>query len=584
MQRLRAHRVHPALSIFPASLAIAAILAAGAVAQNMPTSIPPGWISGDTHAHMQKCRFCGSTFCPDPDETPAELYAEQVLFQVAVTSNLIWNPPGILDHDNLPGLDEFASTYVPMVTGDEDAATQGDPSHVLQTGVEVSGFAASQFGHIVGLDIEDAIFDVDAKYAAPIFDAFRIHPRALVGYAHAGWVDAYEMPPWYGYPNRVLPYLAAIDLAQGKAQLIEVNTFNQGMPNKAFTWTGLYYKLLNAGLRPVLVAGSDNCDWTTIGYIRCYALTDSSTPSYDRWTAAAAAGRTSLAYNSAEFLQLTLEDHPVGDQIDLAAPATLHGKATFHLGAVDPISDTLEIVQDGQVVSSEPFTLSGNGVKEFAFSVDVARSGWIVARTFETHTAAIYVVVDQKPIARALDAGYWSAYCDDISAHLDHFDTEGSTQAILDHIAGAKRVFDALAALDSPLPAGVSRLGTASGSVRGPSAIGIDGAASAGNSTFKVNCVDAPPSAEGWFILGLTKVPAGEKHQGIRVYVDTSGKLNETFTVVPVHSNEGGYCELSIPIPPNKQGLPAVAQFVWREDGSAGRWLSATDALDAVVQ
>jgi len=300
------------------------------------------------------------------------------------------------------------------------------------------------------------------------------NPDAVFGYAHQGWsrfvqftdtgvgtyeganwVDWYlEIPPEYGpnpteihclgtasqqpdaaralaIPNVVIenqilrPPLMPMDVVLRRVDFLEAVSLHG--PYGYSAWWGAYYKLLNAGQRVSISAGTDaDCSMFNV---RTAVLVDGPL-TYDGWVDGLKAGRTSLSDNPGFFLRLELGDAydiRVGDQVDLASPPTgtakIKGKTTLYTtsGTVIPANDVIEVVQNGEVVWTSPDPIEtppepeGGGpaitwTQEFLFEIDVTESCWIAARqgSGNTHTAAIYVILDHKPIAQCRDAEYWT--------------------------------------------------------------------------------------------------------------------------------------------------------------------------------
>ncbi|MEQ8766329.1 MAG: CehA/McbA family metallohydrolase [Planctomycetota bacterium] len=559
-----------------------------AFGQGAPVDIPPGWISGDTHTHIQRCRICAPhTWCPDPDYSIVQLFEEQCFFEVDVSCQLVWNPAGLIDPDGNPGVEEFLAEYAPLVTGDEDPITQGDPEKVLLHGVEASGFDASQFGHITAIGIHDAAFPTERDFPGPILEFFREQPGAITGYAHAAWPVDYQLPPWYGPPNRTLPFLAPIDLALGRLDYLEVTVFDHEMPMPGFSWRQLYYALLNAGRRPSITGGSDNCDDRTIGAIRTYADIRAETLSPSTWIEAVRGGRTSLSYDRGQFLDVTVGGVGPGDRLALAQPANVTVRATLHVGSGTEVTDTLEIIRDGIVVQSVPFSLGEDETQTFQIEVPVDESSWIAARTFLTHSAAVFVTVSERPIAELQDAQYWLSYCDDLAGNLVQFRLDEDEEcAILEDIAAAKEVFQAAASYRSVPPVGVARFGRATASCDGPPAIVAIDAPVAGQ-VLRIACLNAPREASGWLLVGVRRLPEPIRIGGADIWVDPSGPVWGEHFPLPATSTAGGHAQLSFDIPARLSGAPSLyGQWIWLDPTEClpGQRLSASDAIDVMIE
>src|SRR5262249_36981545 len=149
--------------------------------------------------------------------------------------------------------------------------------------------------------------------------------------------------------------------------------------------------------------------------------------SLGNWLRGLAAGRTSVSAGRHVFLRFTLQNLEVGSELALAsgdAPVA----AAVDVHATEAIDDTVELVVNGVVGDSLPVTLAAPGATSVTFpSVTFPASAWVAARlgSERAHTAALYVVVDGRPIADPLAAEYWMLWCDVVSkTTLDHLEVE----------------------------------------------------------------------------------------------------------------------------------------------------------------
>ena len=386
------------------------ILGGSAAAAQEQVMVPPLWYSGDTHAHVQ---LCGDV----SDLALDDIYAQQVQNGLDLVHVLLW-----ANDEGEQGIPAYYLNYAPLVTGTEAPLTQGDPDHTIQYGVEVSMFAASDFGHLIAINVADGAFPNEV-YPAPILDFFQAQPGALTGYAHARWYDGY---------GRIVPSLlphvgaamAPIDTALGRVDFLEAAAFS---PTPGLSLEGLYYKLLNAGLRVALTGGSDNtCIAASTGSPRAYAFVDSDPLTLGKWAAAVRSGRSTVASDEHTFLNLSVQGMGIGDQLSLSEPGLVQVVARLRVTPGVAKAGNVEIVLDGNVVGTLPYDLPDGGVVAFTLNLQLDRSGWIAARTDQLeHTSAIYAIVAGQPICRALDASYWVTLCDDMIANIEEFELDG---------------------------------------------------------------------------------------------------------------------------------------------------------------
>jgi len=257
------------------------------------------------------------------------------------------------------------------------------------------------------------------------------------------------------------------------------------------------------------------------------------TLTYDAWVDGIAAGRTSIADDPLYFLDLELGstgEFAVGDQIDLAGPTIRVQASLLAEGSVDTTNDFIEIVRNGEVVA---WTVAGD--LDFDDEIPVPESSWIAARqgNLRTHTAAAYVLVDNRPIAVCRDAEYWWIYMHVLRARLadlEDCDPPGfslgcgllasecctTIDKMTTDVEEAEPVFKAIRdyAHQDVLP-GVDRLGYSTYACWGPVAIGIDSYSTVQRKLFGFN---APPNTNGQLRVSksLASTPFVDPDTGVR--------------------------------------------------------------------
>ncbi|HZM01303.1 MAG TPA: CehA/McbA family metallohydrolase [Planctomycetota bacterium] len=553
-QRLRAV-LSAALAGLAAATAASAQLGTEAVSgpHGPPVETPPGWYSGDMHIHMQPCTS-------PVNMSMHEVYVELLARDLDIGAVQLWG-------SRWAPADYFLAHYVPMVTGLEDPAS--DAAHRLQFGIEVSGFPASQFGHIQLIDTSQGAFQMEALYPGKILDRYL---DALTGYAHVQWYESYDPVPFYGGVNGC--YMAPIDAAVGAIDYIETTRVEPDPGLGQITWRGLYYKLLNAGLRVSLAAGSDNtCFITDIGDSRTYALLGPEPLSFGAWCDAIEAGRTSVSAGPDRFLDLEVQGTGIGGQLVLPGPGAVEVTATLSVRAGVSDSGWLHLVQDGQDAAVVAYALPAGGTRQVRASLQVEKSGWLAARNDPgAHTAAIFVIVGDRPIASAVDAQYWMDYCDLLESNIGSFEVPSAQAEIVERIQAARQVYEALGNCDLPLPAGVSAYGSSTPSCQGPIAIGLVESPGRG---LALTCVNAPPGAQGLLVIGTTADPAGEELLGFSLLIDQDAP----YLTIPIQATQAGYAKVPSPLPAAKR---FVAQFVWADERDCGPVgpLCASNGLD----
>jgi hypothetical protein len=598
-------------------------------------TVPAGWFSGDTHEHIQLC-FSGD------DLTPGQIYAGMLEKPLDVCNALIWGA-GFID----PW--EFAQYTEQFVSGLESPATASDPAKILQFGIETSGVSCANLGHMIGLNITPAQTDLfqyglgcgpifpaagwkndgSGDYSKPILDLFRQASGAVTGYAHQSWpVNLYEdrfaggfdwedptLPAYVGadakcsfgmdmaFPlpktcGNTQPVLAPFDVALGRLDFLEafelLNPTCGGLIERRYF--GMYYKLLNAGQHVALSAGTDADCVGLACEPRVYALLEPGDAfTYANWTKALAKGRTSLASGPYQFLELKVDGHSVGEQIELPTENTVNVKVTYTVEITEdaPVEDSIEIVQNGVVVASQPFFPMTSGSVTFNKDVLVSRSGWIAARTasYGTHTGAVRTLVDGAPIAIREDAEYWTLYADFLNWNLDAAQWAGpaaleyyvgcSEAEIRDYVAQGRRIFAAVRDYDVAPPQGIVRHGQASPASCSPPAALVTADVPYAGQPFALRAFNAPPSTFGGLVLALQLGPSTPL-LGAVLHVP----LNPALLPIPWTTDEGGYTELFVPQMPNMPGAKLFVQGVWLNPAGCTEsgLLSSSDALEITLQ
>jgi hypothetical protein len=545
-------------------------LCAAAAAQGEPVpdsavALPPRWYSGDTHVHSQPCGGGASL-------DVAGLVQTQIAEGIHVACAAYWNP-----QKTLAGQLEYFNLLEPLIDGLRHPASQPAAPALLQFGVEVSGFNSSQFGHVCGIGIRDGAFP-NLSYPGADLEYFLGQPTAIAGYSHVRWPLGYQSMNDMQLAHLV-PAMLPVDAALGAVTFIEAPSWD---PFDALDWRGAYYKLLNAGVRVALTAGSDNsCIYPSIGPVRTYVGTTGTTLDFDRWIDGVRAGRTSITRDRSVFLDMTAGSVALGDWMHLDAGLPLRPRIQVLTPPGDSTSGTLELLYNGAVVASTALSLPDGG--EFVWKPNYLplESGWFAASLKGVaHTAAIYLSVAGQPIASTLDAAYLREICDRLIVPPPPFVVPDSAAAIAARCTAARDMYDALAAIETPL-VGVTRYGLSSAACDGPIVIGLDAAPLAG-ATVGVTCLHAPTHSVGALLIGTDVDLASIDVLGAAVYID----LAAPFFADPSQPNDGGYARIEYPIMPELLGQTIHMQYLWLNPlacaGSGS--LSASDALRVQIQ
>lgn len=179
----------------------------------------------------------------------------------------------------------------------------------------------------------------------------------------------------------------------------------------------LWYKLLDAGLRLGISAGTDSftnvADHYTPGAGRVYARIDGAF-TYDSWLAAYKAGRT-MASNGP---MVSLEVNGAGPGSELRVRAGQSLRIRTSLESQAPTGE-LELIVNGKAISPAPAALQ------------LDRSAWTAARVSGpghrlilndtaafAHTSPVYVLVENRPIRSAEAARFWMDWIDRLSERI----------------------------------------------------------------------------------------------------------------------------------------------------------------------
>ena len=645
--------LHPGRARFAFALAVAA---SSALAQSRPdvspstcpglpyadapgsVALPPGWFSGDPHDHIQ---LCDGTLLATED-----VVARMVAEGLDVGHPLIW--------DGLPDTPFDYTNQVCRVTGLPEPTTAGK---IVQFGVETSGLQGASWGHLIGLNLtadEAAIAIADPAqgacytsatglgfvcaggdgtgvFSAPIADAFGARPQAVRGVAHQAWATGVYSDATFAYawfpqlvptgratdivgldPTRklalpvlgalstpqVLTPFAAMDVARGKVEYLEavdLESNYSGFTTLDARWYGSYYKLLSAGLRVSVAAGSDVDCANITGrtskprtFVRVQGPLD-----YDGWVRGLAQGRVSLAMGDDLFLDLRVEGLGIGSQVSLPSPAPgqaaeIDVRAT--LRATTAVQDRIELVVNGKVADARPVQLAaGGGVATFRVpALALEESSWIAARlcSNRAHTGATYVTLGDRAIGDLLAAEYWMVWCDLLELTIDQFPVFSCQEGeVKQHVREGRKLFrglrDYVEGFDPAWQA--TRIGRSTPACDGPMVLGLEGPLVEGSDELVVQCFHAPKRGSGRLYVSDRRPAGGSTTlQGVEVFFDPEADF---LVSVPVVSEPNGTCVATIGgLEGLRSGARLVAQFLWESapscpSGSA----SGSDAVELTV-
>ncbi|MFZ4790785.1 MAG: DUF4082 domain-containing protein [Candidatus Competibacteraceae bacterium] len=359
------------------------------------------WYAGDMHVH----RSCGG-----PPEEVSSIYDKMSTNNLAVVSLLA-------DMGN--GEVQIPLTDLPLVNG-QDATPPSTPGRLVHWDAEWHWDAIyTQYphqalgGHVVALGLTEA-HQIWEEYTYPIFQwAHQQNPAGIAGFVHMQYLDNVDQN---GIPQSLTcctPIEYPVEVALGAADFIAEDVTGSDSAIQA------YYRLLNTGFRPGLAAGSDYpCGVSELGPLLTYVKVAGGQMTYRNWIEGIKQGRTVISRNGHnEFLDLKMNDSATpGDEIKLAAAGSV--QVQINWTANQNLSGTIELVQNGVVIASQPVTAATTA--NLTTPVNFTKSGWLAARRMDgnghqVHTGAVFVIVNNAPVrASAVDAQFYVQWIDNL--------------------------------------------------------------------------------------------------------------------------------------------------------------------------
>src|ERR1700722_3295161 len=401
-------------------------------------SVPgPGhWVSADVHVHMN--------YGGEYRNTPAHLALQAAAENLGIVNSLIVNKEQRFPDIAYSGLRQ-------------------DPAS-LPTALVVHGqeYHTSYWGHLGLLDLSGGII-LPGYVGYPNTTAASLMPMNadIADIAHGrgalvGYVDPFDdYPEPISKPQETLTNELPVDVALGKVDYMEIVGFSDHR-----TTARVWYQLLNLGFRIPAAGGTDAmANFSSlrgpVGMNRVYARTPEGEINQAEWLDALKHGR-SFATNG-PLLGLDLGGAGVGDELkfDRAQRAV---KFTVSLRSIVPV-DHVELVCNGRMVKS----FAGRAAVdhgEFAGSIDLAESGWCLARASTDQsrypvldnyvyatTSPVYVTIAGGAARSPQDARYFAAWIDRVteatSAYPD-WNSPAEKHDVLERLARAKAVFTGL--------------------------------------------------------------------------------------------------------------------------------------------
>ena len=318
-----------------------------------------GWYSGDVHVHH-----------PSLTEAHREYLLHYAMAEDLHVANLL----EMSHHEKLPQGTEFKQKGF----GKKFRTNRGD--YWLVSGQEGP---RSTFGHIIGLNIDHLVHDVDSY---DFYDlAFReLHSKeeAVVGYAHFAYMGTWDKEISRGFPWYIIT--KEVDFVE----LLQIGLIN---PSD-------YHDYLNLGFKLTAAAGSDVPYTSTLGEVRTFVYTGSSPLDIDLWFANLKKGHTFVSNGPA--LEFTVDGKIPGSEIEIEAGTTAKvvAKVLGHPKVGLPVSLT---VTGNDGVLKEITSERKQEKLFFELELPIEKSQWLVASAVcdndaVAHTSPIYIIVDGR--------------------------------------------------------------------------------------------------------------------------------------------------------------------------------------------
>jgi hypothetical protein len=368
-----------------------------------PRPEPPGWFAGDAHVH----RGIGCSRADARDMlAPGELLEAMKAHNLAVISVLGDMGNGEIKYAEkdlalIDGRDHPAST--PQRLLHWDAEWHYDPRGVTFEQKVIGGHLI-----VLGLGHAEKIF---SEYTYPILEWAR-KQNAITGFAHMQYLSD-DIPTEL---DCCAPLEYPVEIALGTA------TFLMEDVHGSDTAVHAYYRLLNCGFRPGLVAATDYpCNFLEpLGTLLTYVHVGGEQLSYRKWIEGLAQGRTVVSRNGHnEFLDLRVnETASPGDTVRLEGRGAVRAK--IRCTANQKLTGRIELVRNGAVVVSREGSASLGSPLTLETTQDFAQSGWLCARRMDerghqTHTGAVFVIVHGAPIrVSSADAKFFIRFIDNL--------------------------------------------------------------------------------------------------------------------------------------------------------------------------
>lgn len=371
---------------------------------------PEDWFAGDAHIH----RGIG---CGRSNEkemlSPAQLLDMMKVNDLSVISVLA-------DAGN--GEIKDASQDLALITGQDNPSST--PARIIHWDAEwhydplgVTFERKELGGHLILLGLKHG-GQPWAQYSYPILSWAR-KEGGIGGFAHMQYLPYAFYPPPDGIPQSLtccMPLEYPVETALGTSSFVMEDVRGSDSALQA------YYRLLNTGFRPGLVASTDYpCnDNAPLGSLLTYVRIPDGKLTYDKWIEGIAHGRTVVSRNAhREFLKLTVNSAQSGDELRLNKHGAVHVRIEWYSTSED--AGRIELVQNGSVVASQSASAAPGTPAVFDTTATFQHSGWLAARRMDwqeghqSHTGAVFVIVNDEPIRTSVqDAQFFVQWVDNL--------------------------------------------------------------------------------------------------------------------------------------------------------------------------
>ena len=355
-----------------------------------------GWYSGDVHVHGN---YTNHEFIT-PEDIRDQLEAEDLNVANLMVANS--EGPHVHDEQYFEGRPHRLSTPKHILYWGEEMRNAGLYGHLCLSGLKslvkplYTGFANSPWQH-----------DYPPNH---VQGAAAIGQGGAASYAHPGYRFTDD-------PQTMSARELPVDLALGSVGAMDV------LSNSDETAaTGLWYRLLNTGLRCAISAGTDSMTnqrhaWL-VGGQRVFVQVDGRFD-FEAWLKGYKAGR-SFATNG-PIVRFSVAGKGPGQDVRLDRP----GEVTIVAAASSILPfDALEVVADGEVVASQPPGQGGRAARVEARR-RLEHSSWLAARVrgpynrllandsfLYAHTGPVYCLIGDEKIGFRSDARFFVAWID----------------------------------------------------------------------------------------------------------------------------------------------------------------------------